>query len=201
MLEWVLYKRWRLNIKYCKKSKNLPEFLTQDEVRKLISVIQNRKHKLLISMCYAAGFRVSELVKLRVRDLELDLEYGWVRHGKGDKDRAFVLAVRLMDELKDFIKDLDKNSYIFTGYNKSHLSVRSVQEIVKKAAKVAGIEKNVHPHTLRHSFATHVAEKKHSLLEIAGLLGHSRTDTSMQYIHNAAPKIISIRSPYDDLEI
>ena len=149
-------------------------------------------------MMYAGGLRVSEVANLRVRDLDLENSYGWVRHGKGDKDRIFIIAENLKDDLKGWIKNLDYDSYIFQGRN-GNLSTQSIQKIVKKAGKEADINKNIHPHTLRHCFGTHIIENKYSLQTLQGLLGHNSPETSMVYVHTACPKMIKIKSPYDSL--
>jgi len=203
MLDWILYKRWRLNIKYSKKPKKLPTTLSKDEIIKLLNSPKNKKHKLILALMYSAGLRVSELVNLRVRDLEIDQSYGWVRKGKGNKDRIFIIAEKLKKDLAEFIakNSINYDACIFKGQNSSHLSTQTILKIVKNAAKDAKIQKNVHPHTLRHSFGTHIIEDGYSLQSLQGLLGHSSPDTSMVYVHTACPNMIKIKSPYDTLKI
>ncbi len=198
LVEWVLNKRWRLNIRYSKTPKKLPVVLNRNEIIDLLNVIKNSKHKLIVAMMYAAGLRVSEVANLRVRDLDLENSYGWVRHGKGDKDRIFIIAENLKDELREWIKELDYEGYIFKGRN-GHLTTQSIQKIVKKAGKEADINKNIHPHTLRHCFGTHIIENGYSIQSLQGLLGHNSPETSMVYVHTACPKMIKIKSPYDNL--
>ncbi len=198
LVEWVLNKRWKLNIRYSKTPKKLPVVLNREEIISLLNVIKNRKHRLIVAMMYASGLRVSEVASLRVRDLDLENSYGWVRHGKGDKDRIFIIAENLKDELKDWIKHLDPDSYMFKGRN-GNLSTQSIQKIVKKAGNESDIGKNIHPHTLRHCFGTHIIENKYSLQTLQGLLGHNSPETSMVYVHTACPKMIKVISPYDDL--
>ena len=199
MTEQLLFKNWRLNIKYSKVPNSLPTVLTKDEVLRLIDSIDNPKHKLMVSLMYSAGLRLSELVQLRVRDFEFDKNYGWVRHGKGDKDRMFILSERLKEEILRVIENRHYDSYLFIGNNKSHISKESIYLIVKKAAKKAGIPKNVHPHTLRHSFATHLIENDYDVSSVQSLLGHNSPETTMVYIHTASPKMISVQSPLDSL--
>ena len=201
MLDWVLNKRWRLNIRYSKKPKALPVVLTREEIIRLLGVINNPKHKLIVAMMYAAGLRVSELVNLRLRDLELEHSYGWVRHGKGNKDRIFIIAEKLKDPLKEWIEkeNLTHDSFIFKGQNNWHLSAQTVLKIVKKAGKEADIKKNIHSHTLRHSFGTHIIENGYSIQSLQGLLGHNSPETSMVHVHTACPKMIKVRSPFDTL--
>ena len=199
--EKVIGKRLTICIDFNRKPKRLPTVLTQEETRKFFQFLRNRKHWLIILLLYSAGLRVSEVVSLRVKNLHLDESYGWVRNGKGRKDRIFIVAKKLREELQQWIKDqqLSDKDWLFSGYGFSHYSVESVRMIIKKARRMANISKNVTPHTLRHSFATHLAENGYSLLEIQPLLGHKNLDTTMIYTHLAAPKLCNVKSPYDTL--
>jgi integrase/recombinase XerD len=200
MTEGLLFKNWRLDIRYSKVPKGLPTVLTKHEVLKLINSIENQKHKLMVSLMYSAGLRVSELVNLKAGDLEFDRNYGWVRHGKGNKDRIFILSEKLKEGLKGIVEnDLYSDSYIFRGSNGGYISKESVYMIVKSAAKKAGISKNVHPHTLRHSFATHLIEGNYDVCSLQYLLGHNSPETTMVYVHTAVNKIIDVKSPFDSL--
>lgn len=200
LLQEILAKRVLWNIKYSKKPKSLPVVLTQEEVIRLIKAIKNSKHKLLIKILYGAGLRVSEVVNLKVEDLELAKKYGWVRRGKGNKDRLMIIPQQVIPELKSFLKiNQIEEGFIFLGRKGRHLHTRSVQELVKKAAKKAKIKKNVHPHTLRHSFATHLVENGYDVASVQSLLGHASMNTTMVYVHMAAPSLINVVSPLDDL--
>lgn len=197
--EEILNKRMKLNIKYSKIPKTLPVVLTKEEVRKLINSIDNNKHKLMIKLMYSTGLRVSELVKLKVEDLQFEKNYGWVRKGKGNKDRLFIIAKSIKKDLKEFINKNKVDSYIFKGNKGKHISQRTIEEIIKKAAKIAGIKKNVHCHTLRHSFATHLIENGYDVTSVQSLLGHNSSETTMVYLHIASPKMINVKSPLDEL--
>ena len=198
--EEMLKKRLTINIKYSKTAKRLPEFLTKEEVVRLVNAIENKKHKLIVNLIYSAGLRVGESVNLKIRDFELDKNYGWVRQGKGNKDRLFIIAKKLKEGIKEFIEDnkLSYDDYLFKGY-KGHLSIRAVQNIIKKVAIKSGINKNIHPHMLRHSFATHLIENGYDVASVQSLLGHSSIQTTMIYLHIASPKLINIESPFDSL--
>jgi len=203
MMEYALNKRkYFYNIKYSKVSRRLPTILDKEEIVKLIDSIENKKHKLMIKLIYSAGLRVSELLNLRVCNLNLINNFGYVRNGKGNKDRLFIVADSLKPELFDYIinNKLNQDSYIFKSY-KGMMSPRSVEEILKKAAKKAKIEKRVHPHTLRHSFATHLIENNYSVSDVQSLLGHKSPETTMIYIHMVSPKFLTVRSPLDDLQL
>lgn len=196
MMEEVLRRRMRLNIRYSKTPRNLPVCLTKEEVKRLIGAITNRRHKLLVSLMYGAGLRVSEVLSLRKEDIDIDSNIGWVRHGKGDKDRPFILPACLKEEIRRMIGA--GSVYLFEGRN-GHLSTRTADVVIKRAAKKAGIKKKVHPHTLRHSFATHVLEAGHDVTAVQALLGHSEPRTTLEYVHTAKPKMIGVRSPLDTL--
>lgn len=200
LMEEILCKRVLFNIKYSKVPKELPTVLTKEEVQILFNSIKNKKHALMIKLMYSAGLRLSELAYLKVKDLELDKNYGWVRKGKGRKDRLFIIAKGLREELIEFIKteNPEYEYWLFKGRN-SHIHQRTIQEIIKKAAKRSNIKKNIHPHTLRHSFATHLIEDGYDIASVQSLLGHSNLETTMRYVHMASPKLINVESPYDTL--
>jgi len=202
LMEDILGKKLLVSVRYSKTPKTLPVVLTKDEVQRLISVIENPKHCLAVKLLYSSGLRLSELVHLKKGDLELDKGLGWVRNGKGGKDRLFLIAEKLKEELRHHVEKhcLQSDSWIFEGRKGRHLSQKSVQEIVKNSAKRAGILKNVHPHTLRHSFATHLIENGCDLASVQFLLGHNSTQTTMIYVHMCPLKIVNARSPYDSLD-
>tara|TARA_Y100000310_G_scaffold341261_1_gene439862 strand:+ start:189 stop:1019 length:831 start_codon:yes stop_codon:yes gene_type:complete len=199
--EGCLGKNMKLNIKYSKKPKHLPIVLTQEETRELLNSIVNIVHRLMIELMYSAGLRVSELVNLKVRDFEFKSNYAWVRSGKGDKDRRFILARNVKNRLVKHVEDneIDYNSWVFEGRN-GHITTRSIHEIIRKACRIAGIKKKAGPHTLRHSFATHLIENGYDVATVQGLLGHSSLDTTMIYVHIANPKLFNVTSPLDSLE-
>lgn len=200
LLQEILAKRVVWRIRYAKKPKTMPVVLTKDEVARLINSINNEKHKLSIEILYSGGLRVSELTNLKVEDLEIEQGFGWVRKGKGRKDRVFILARNLIPRLKNYlVKENITEGYILKG-KRGKLSTRTIQEIIKRARKKAGIKKNVHPHTLRHSFATHLVENGYDVSTVQSLLGHNSMETTMVYVHMASPRLINVRSPYDEMK-
>lgn len=201
VMEHILGKKFVVNIRYSKTPNRVPIVLSQEEVFRLIWVIKNKKHNLMMKLMYGAGLRVSELVHLRVRDLELENNFGWVRKGKGDKDRLFIIAENINQKFQEYIREnnLGPDSWLFHGNKRRHLSQKSVYEIVRKSAKKAGIKKKVHPHTLRHSFSTHLIENGYDVSSVQSLLGHNSMETTMVYIHMANPRMISVKSPLDNL--
>jgi integrase/recombinase XerD len=196
----ILHKDITLNIKRPKKEKRIPSVLTKEEVKTLINSIDTKKSKIMVSFMYACGFRVSELVNLKVKDLNFEEMVGSVRQGKGKKDRVFNLPEFLLEDLKNQVEKQkeEKREYLFTG-PKGRLSERNLQKIISKAGKRAGINKDVHCHTLRHSFATHLLENGTDIRKIQELLGHSDLSTTQIYTHISREELKKIKSPIDEV--
>lgn len=186
-------------IKVPKIAKSLPIYLTKPEVTNLISNSGSKKSKLIIKLLYSSGLRVSELCKLRIEEIDFNLGKGYVRGGKGGKDRLFFMGKILAQELKSFIVNKEEG-FLFLGSSESPISERNVQKIVSNAAKRAGIQKRVTPHKLRHSFATHLHDSGTSIRTIQELLGHSNLQTTEIYTHVSSKKLDEVRNPLDDLE-
>ena len=199
--EQVLGRKLFYGIRYPRREKRLPTVLTKEEIKKMIDSLRNRKHKLLIKIVYGSGLRVSEVVKLKIPDLDLEKGIIHVRCSKRSKDRNTILPENLIEELKFYLEPRkDDNPYLFPGIKKDeHLSVRFVQKIVKNATKLAGIKKRVYVHALRHSFATHLLESGVDIKNIAELLGHNRLDTTLIYLHASTEHLKNIKSPLDEL--
>lgn len=189
-----------LGIKRPKKERKIPTVLSKEEVKKLIESIKNDKSRLMVSLLYACGFRVSELVNLKANDLDFESKAGYVRQAKGKKDRAFNIPEFLLKQLKDQA-ELQKSSgkeHLFSGPMEG-LSERNIEKIVRNAAKKANINKGVHPHTLRHSFATHLLENGVDIRKIQELLGHADLSTTQIYTHVSREELKKIPSPIDSL--
>jgi len=201
LFEEVLDKRIWIDIRYSKVPEKLPVVLTKEEAKRLFDAIKNEKHRLMVQLMYSAGLRVSEMISLKVKDLELDKGYGYVRSGKGNKDRLFIVAETLKPEIKKLIgqENLQQENFLFNSNRDKKYDVRSLQQIIKKAAKKIKLQKVISCHTLRHSFATHLIENGCSLNDVQSLLGHKSPETSMIYVHIASPKMINIKSPLDNL--
>jgi site-specific recombinase XerD len=198
----VLEKRMWIDIKYSKVPEKIQRFLTKEEVGKLLNAISNWKHRLMIEFMYGSGLRVSELINIKIRDLNLEKNYGFVRNGKGGKDRLIVIPFVVKEKVKNLIEieRLNDESFIFSSNRGSKYHMRSLQKIIQNASKKAKIKdwKEVHPHTLRHSFATHLIEHGNSLNEVQSILGHKSPETSMIYVHSNVGKLINIKSPLDN---
>lgn len=188
------------SIKRPKKEKKLPIVLTKEEVKKIINSIENRKSKLIITFLYATGLRVSEIVNLKINDLSFDEGVGYVRQAKGKKDRMFNIPVSLQKNLLKHVGNQKErsNDYLFSG-RQNKLTERNIQKLVSNASRKAEIKKKVSPHTLRHSFATHLLENNVDIRKIQELLGHADLSTTQIYTHVSTEELKKIKSPLDNL--
>ncbi|MDP3881817.1 MAG: tyrosine-type recombinase/integrase [Nanoarchaeota archaeon] len=183
-------------IKMPKKEKRLPEVLTQEEVLALINSADNEKSRLIVSLLYSGGLRVSELVNLKAHDINFNEKVGWVRRGKGAKDRIFSISETLSGELEHYLKN---RQHIYVFSKNEPLTTRNIQKIIKGMKEKAGINKKVTPHTLRHSFATHLLEQGTDIRLIQALLGHSSLSTTQVYTHISSDQIKKVKNPFDSL--
>jgi integrase/recombinase XerD len=193
----VLGKDPTTSIKRPKKENKIPIVLTKEEVLRLFEGTETLKSNLMLQFLYSSGLRVSEIVSLKKQDLDFNENMGWVRKGKGKKDRMFMLSKKLSKKLQKFINKHNDWNYLFS--KEKPLTTRNIQKIVQKAAQKAGINKSVHPHTLRHSFATHLLENGENLRNIQLLLGHNSLSTTERYIHVSSAELKKVKSPLDSL--
>ena len=193
----VLEKDPTTGVKRPKKQKKIPQVLTKQEVLKLIDSTQTIKSNLILQLLYSSGLRVSEIVNLKPVDLDFNENTGWVRQGKGKKDRMFIFSKKLSKKLQKFIKKHQDWAYLFS--KTKPLTTRNIQKIVQLTKQKAEIDKDVHPHTLRHSFATHLLDAGVDLRKIQVLLGHSSIATTQIYTHISSEQIKSIKNPLDAL--
>lgn len=185
------------DIKMPKKEKRLPEVLTKEEVSKLLNSAETRKSRLILSLLYSSGLRVSELVNLKPQDINFGENIGWVRAGKGNKDRMFTLSQNLVGELKEYLKKKDNSKYLFS--QNEPLTTRNIQKIVKNLRQKSGIQKKITPHTMRHSYATHLLEAGTDIRMIQKLLGHTNLNTTEIYTHVSGEELRKIVNPLDSL--
>lgn len=196
----ILQKDITLSIKRPKKQKKIPTVLTKSEIKTLINNISNQKSRLMVSLIYACGLRVSELTNLKTIDLDFNEMIGIIKQSKGKKDRIFNIPEYLKEDLKYQIKNQQKQNseYLFSG-PKQKLTERNLQKIVSNSAKKANLKKRVHCHTLRHSFATHLLENNVDIRKIQELLGHSDLSTTQIYTHISKEELKKVSSPIDTL--
>ncbi len=186
-----------IGVKRPKSEKKIPEVLSKEEVLRLFDSAQTKKSRLIIEMLYSSGLRVSELVNLKPNDLDFNENIGWVRGGKGKKDRMIIISKRLSKTLNKFIEKNKGWTYVFS--KDKPLTTRNIQKIVQKVSFKAGIKKSTHPHTLRHSYATHLLENGTDIRKIQILLGHSSLSTTERYTHVSSSELKKVSSPFDSL--
>jgi site-specific recombinase XerD len=182
------------------KEQKLPTVLSVEEIQAMIKATVNLKHKLLIMMCYSAGLRISELLNLRVTDLDSKRMQIKIAAAKGKKDRYSLLSEKMLPLLREYYKAYQPKEYLFEGLDGGPYSERSMQAVVKEALEKAGVGKPATVHTLRHSFATHLLENGTDLRYIQTLLGHSSSKTTEVYTHVTSRALSGIKSPLDGLE-
>jgi site-specific recombinase XerD len=183
-----------------KKPHKLPSILAEEEVVDLIKNTENLKHRALLMTSYSAGLRVSELVNLKILDIDSKRMMMHVRGGKGAKDRMVPLSKKLLQTLREYFKQYKPKTYLFEGENGKAYSTRSAQDVLLEAKRKAGIHKKGSIHMLRHSFATHLLEGGTDIRYIQSFLGHESLSTTMIYTHVSRLKIESIQSPLDRLQ-
>jgi len=195
----IMQNRAFYGVKAPKSEKKLPTVLTKNEIKKILNATENPKHKLLIEFMYSSGLRVSECVNLKIDDLDLHEKMGKVRHGKGNKERYIILSMNLINHLNDYLsKRKDISQFIFSIKGRP-ITVRQVQNVVKEAARRAGVKKRVFCHALRSSFATHLLEAGTDIRVIQELLGHSDLSTTQIYTKVSTQQLKKVKSPLDDI--
>ena len=185
------------NIERPKKGKFLPKVLSKQEVYAIITTIHNLKHRCIISLIYSAGLRRSELLNLQTKDIDTKRNLLIVRGGKGNKDRQTIISTNLIEELRAYYVQHNPSIWLFEGSYGKKYSATSIAKILTRAAVKAKINKNVSPHMLRHSFATHLLEQGISLRHIQKLLGHSSSKTTEIYTQVSMQEMSIIQNPLD----
>lgn len=196
--EQVLHRpKMFIDIPRPKKKLTLPKMLNKREVQKILSVTENKKHRLILQLCYGMGLRVSEVVSLKLTDIDSQTMLVRVEQGKGKKDRITVLPESVLDEMRAYYLEYRPKVYLFEGQYGGKYSIRSVQAVFKTAMKKAGIKKQIGIHGLRHSYATHLLEMGTDIRFIQELLGHHSIRTTEIYTHITDISKSKIKSPLD----
>ncbi len=184
-----------------RKKQHLPTIFSKWEIAKILNSTNNLKHKLVLTLLYSAGLRLSEVIHLKVKDIDLQRKTIFVREGKGGKDRLSVLSEKIISDLSIFLQDRKPTDILFPSNHKSDsgkekpLSPRTVEKIFETTLKKSGVRKHGTPHDLRHSFATHLLETGTDIHFIQKLLGHQNLSTTTIYTKLANPKIAGVKSP------
>ena len=194
--------RFFIDIPRPKKPLQLPRLLNEKELAALFNALQNKKHKAMLFTAYSAGLRVSEIVNLKIADIDSERMQIFIRKSKGKKDRYVNLSPVLLDILRKCHLESDPKPtvYLFeSGQTHTAYPIRTVQQIFSNAKNKAGIIKEVGVHSLRHSFATHLLDKGTDIRYIKDLLGHFDIKTTERYLHVSKKRLVNISSPFDDL--
>src|SRR3989454_2906380 len=188
------------HLTFVREPRKIPVVLSPEEVARLLEAASGPKYKAALSAAYAAGLRVSEVVTLKVSDIDSERLLLRIEQGKGRKDRFAMLSPRLLDLLRDWYRIARPAVWLFPGRDPIlPLTTRQFNRAVHPAAGMAGLKKRVTPHTLRHSFATHLLEQKTDVRLIQVLLGHAKLDTTALYAQVATNIIRAVMSPLDRL--
>jgi site-specific recombinase XerD len=190
-----------LNLERSKSPKLLPVVLSEEEVQVLLNSIENLKHRCILMTVYSGGLRLSEVVSLKVKDIDSRRKLIFIRGGKGNKDRYTLLSDSLLFWLRKYYKAEKPVDWLFEGFFGGQYSTQSVQAIMRDAVQRSGIRKHATVHTLRHSFATHLLESGVDLRYIQNLLGHNSVKTTEIYTHITTKGIKSIKSPLDRIKL
>ncbi len=191
----VLKDPQKIDLKFAKRNKKLPIVLSREEIKKIIQATGNAKYKLMILLAYACGLRVSEVVNLKVADLDIDELVVHIKGAKGKKDRISVLPKKLQDDLRNIIAGKSSEDYIFSSNRGGKLTTTSLQKMFRKSLKKSKIKKSATFHSLRHSFATHLLENGVDVRYVQELLGHSNIRTTQRYTQVTNPSLKNIKSP------
>lgn len=183
-----------------KNNRKLPSVFSQEELRRLFKAPQRLKQRVLLSLIYSAGLRVSEVCKLKITDIDFDRKQIHVRESKNNKSRYVVLSAYIAAGLRQYIEGSKPKEFLFNGREKgSPLGHSAVQQSFRLAMKKSGILKEACVHTLRHSFATHLLEQGVDIVSIKEQLGHAHIQTTMMYLHVAKLERSQVHSPFDKL--
>ncbi|NER11632.1 Site-specific recombinase XerD [Muriicola jejuensis] len=184
-------------LKRPKRSRILPNVLSKEEVIDLLRATYNLKHRMVLALLYSCGLRISEVLELRIANIDIDRRQVVILNSKGRKDRYVVLAESTVPLLINYISSYRPRNYLFNGTDHGPYSSTSIRAFLKRSCRRAGIRKRVTPHTLRHSYATHLIENGVNLRIVQELLGHSKPETTMVYTHVAKKDLLAVRSPLD----
>lgn len=183
------------------KERKLPIVLSKNEVSLFFSRLKNKKNLAIFSTIYSAGLRISEVINLKIQDIDSERMIIYIRGGKGMRDRTTILSIELVGLLREYYKKYKPKTWLFEITNNKQYNPRTIQKIFHQAFKQTGINKKATVHTLRHSFATHLLENGEDIRYIQKLLGHKNLKTTEIYTHVTLKAMKEIKSPFDSLNI
>jgi site-specific recombinase XerD len=187
----------KIDLKFGKRNKKLPVVLSRAEVERIIAKTDNEKYKLMISLGYACGLRVSEVINLKVADLDIDELIVYIKGAKGKKDRISILPEKLQNDIRNTIAGKSAGDCLFCSNRGGKLTTTSLQKMFRKSLAKAGVKKMATFHSLRHSFATHLLENGVDVRYVQELLGHRSIRTTQIYTQVTNPKLKNIKSPLE----
>jgi len=193
--------RTRYELERPKKQRKLPVVLSQQEIQRLFKQVKNRKHLAILMTLYSCGLRISELIHLKIGDIDSTRMEVRICSAKGQKDRICMLSPVLLKILRVYYREYKPKSYLFEGQGGGPYSTSSIRQVLERAVKKACIRKHVVVHTLRHSFGTHLLENGTNLRYIQELMGHGSPKTTEVYTHVAHNDLHRVVSPLDKLDL
>lgn len=185
----------KINIKYAKRPRRLPVVLAHEEIMTIIRTSQNLKHRTIIALAYGAGLRVSEVTKLKIRDINFQQNLINIRQSKGNKDRITILPELIIEDLKNLIAERSSDEFLFKSTRGGKLTTRTLQKVFHNLLFHTNISTPATFHSLRHSFATHLLENGVNLRIIQELLGHQKITTTQIYTQVSSSLMTSVKSP------
>jgi len=192
----VVRNYFKLDIKFAKRSKKLPVVLTKEEILRILDCISNPKHRLMMALAYSSGLRISEVMRLKAKDVLLAEGTLHIKDAKGKKDRLSIFSDKLLLDLEVIVLNKTPNDYLFESERGGKLTARTAAKIFRSAKKEAGITKDATFHSLRHSFATHLLENGTDIRYVQSLLGHNNIRTTQLYTQVTTQAIRKIKSPF-----
>lgn len=193
----VLKFNGKIDIKFAKTPSKLPVVLSRDEIKSILKTIGNEKHNLMVALAYSGGLRVGEIIKLKIKDINLPELTIHIKGAKGNKDRITILPEKLVENIQKIVSGRNYNDYVFASERGGRLTERTAQKVFEKALIKAKIKKDATFHSLRHSFATHLLENGTDVRYVQELLGHANIRTTQIYTKVTNPKLKNIKSPLD----
>jgi integrase/recombinase XerD len=188
-------------IPFPRRERKLPLILSREEVQALLEAPGDLRHRAMLAILYGSGLRVSEVARLKVADIDSARNVLWVRSGKGRRDRQALLPPKLRELLRCYWRSQRPTDWLFPGADPTQpISVKTIFRACRQAARSAGIARSVHPHLLRHAFATHLLEAGVNLRTIQFLLGHANLETTARYLQVADVNVRATTSPLESLE-